>query len=91
MAPEPRLLALKTAVPPHVLEQQVVADIARTLFGGKTDIERMLPVFSNSGIERRHSCVPPDWYLADHGWKDRNGDFYRKRRHFTRKRSRRHV
>ena len=75
MAPEPRLLALKTAVPPHVLEQQVVADIARTLFGGKTDIERMLPVFSNSGIERRHSCVPPDWYLADHGWKDRNAIF----------------
>jgi len=75
MAPEPRLLALKTAVPSYVLEQNVVADIARTLFGGKTDIERMLPVFANSGIERRFSCVPPDWYLADHGWKDRNAIF----------------
>ncbi len=75
MASEPRLLALKTAVPPHVLEQQVVADIARTLFGGKTDIDRMLPVFANSGIERRYSCVPPDWYLSDHGWKDRNTIF----------------
>jgi alkylresorcinol/alkylpyrone synthase len=58
-----------------MLEQQVVADIARMLFGGKTDIERMLPVFENSGIERRYSCVPPDWYLADHGWKDRNAIF----------------
>ena len=75
MVPEPRLLALKTAVPPHVLEQHVVADIARTLFGGKTDIERMLPVFENSGIECRYSCVPPDWYLADHGWRDRNAIF----------------
>ena len=72
MVPVPRLLALKTAVPPHVLEQQVVAEIARTLFGGKTDIERMLPVFENSGIARRYSCVPPNWYLAEHGWKERN-------------------
>ncbi len=72
MTSEPRLLALKTAVPPHVLEQQVVADIARSLFSGKTDIERMLPVFENSGIERRYSCVPPSWYLAEHGWKERN-------------------
>jgi len=75
MAPEPRLLALQSAVPSYVLEQHVVADIARTLFGGKTDIERMLPVFANSGIERRFSCVPPDWYLADHGWRDRNAIF----------------
>jgi alkylresorcinol/alkylpyrone synthase len=72
MVSAPRLLALKTAVPPHVLEQQTVAEIARTLFGGKTDIERMLPVFENSGIERRYSCVPSSWYLAEHGWKERN-------------------
>lgn len=72
MVPASRLLALKTAVPPHVLEQHVVAEIARTLFGGKTDIERMLPVFENSGIESRYSCVPPKWYLAEHGWRERN-------------------
>ena len=72
MVSAPRLLALKTAVPPHVLEQNVVAEIAHTLFGEKTDIERMLPVFEHSGIERRYSCVPPSWYLAEHGWKERN-------------------
>ena len=75
MAHEPRLLALQTAVPAHVLRQDVVADIARTLFGGRTNIERMLPVFENSGIERRYSCVPPEWYLTEHGWKDRNAIF----------------
>lgn len=75
MVSAPRLLALKTAVPPHVLEQPTVAEIARTLFGGKTNIERMLPVFKNSGIERRYSCVAPAWYLAEHGWKERN-DIY---------------
>jgi len=75
MASEPRLLALKTAVPPYVLEQEAVADIARALFQDKTDIERMMPVFENTGIDRRYSCVPAEWYLSKHGWKDRSAIF----------------
>ncbi len=75
MATEPRLLALQTAVPPFMLEQAVVADIARTLFTGHADIERLMPVFTNTGIEKRYSCVPPEWYLGTHGWKDRNAIF----------------
>jgi alkylresorcinol/alkylpyrone synthase len=67
----PRVLALQTAVPKHVLEQGAVRDLMRTMFGGRTDIERMLPVFSNSGIERRYSCVPLEWYAEPHGWRDR--------------------
>jgi alkylresorcinol/alkylpyrone synthase len=75
MADGPRLLALKTAVPPFVLEQDAVAKIAEAVFGGHTDIQRMLPVFANTGIARRYSCVPPEWYLAPHGWKDRDAIF----------------
>jgi len=75
MTDVPRLLALKTAVPPFVLEQPEVAKIAEAVFGDKTDIQRMLPVFANTGIERRYSCVPPEWYLEPHGWKDRDAIF----------------
>lgn len=70
--PEARLLALTTAVPPFVLTQKDVAERASVLFGGRGDIERLLPVFANAGIERRYSCVPIGWYLEDHGWKERN-------------------
>jgi alkylresorcinol/alkylpyrone synthase len=70
-----RLLALKSAVPPHVLEQSDVVIRAGQLFGERRDIERLLPVFSNTGIDRRYSCVPIDWYAADHGWRDRT-DLY---------------
>jgi alkylresorcinol/alkylpyrone synthase len=70
-----RLLALKSAVPPHVLEQSDVVVRAGQLFGERRDIERLLPVFSNTGIDRRYSCVPIDWYAADHGWRDRT-DLY---------------
>jgi len=67
----PRLLALKTAVPPHVLDQKDVRVRAGHLFRGRADIERLLPVFENTGIARRYSCVPIDWYTEPHGWADR--------------------
>jgi len=66
-----RLLALKSAVPPYVLEQKDVVVRAGQLFGERRDVDRLLPVFTNTGIERRYSCVPIDWYTDDHGWRDR--------------------
>ncbi len=72
MLPMARLLALQTAVPPHVLDQESVAAGARILFGGRGDIERLMPVFANTGIARRYSCVPIEWHLEPHGWTDRN-------------------
>jgi alkylresorcinol/alkylpyrone synthase len=66
-----RLLALKSAVPPFALEQRDVARRAGHLFRERKDIARLLPVFENTGIERRYSCVPIDWFEQDHGWVDR--------------------
>jgi alkylresorcinol/alkylpyrone synthase len=66
-----RLLALKSAVPPYVLEQSDVVVRAGRLFGERRDVERLMPIFTNTGIDRRYSCVPIDWYNEDHGWQDR--------------------
>jgi alkylresorcinol/alkylpyrone synthase len=68
---EPRLLAVKSAVPPYVIDQANAAEAARALFAGRRDIDRMMPIFVNTGIDKRHSCVPIDWYLEPHGWADR--------------------
>jgi len=68
---KPRLLALATAVPPYTLDQSDVARRAAQLFQGRRDIARLMPVFENTGIERRYSCVPIDWYGEPHGWADR--------------------
>jgi alkylresorcinol/alkylpyrone synthase len=68
---QPRLLALKSAVPPYIIEQPEVAKRAAQLFSKVRDIERFMPVFTNTGIERRYSCVPIDWYNDEHGWQDR--------------------
>ena len=32
-------------------------------------------MFDNAGIARRQIVTPPDWYMGDHGWLDRN-DLY---------------
>jgi alkylresorcinol/alkylpyrone synthase len=69
------MLALKSAVPSYILEQSDVTTRAGHLFRGRRDIDRLLPVFTNTGIDRRYSCVPIEWYADPHGWQDRTNLF----------------
>ena len=72
MAAVPRLFAVATAVPPYPLDQNDVIERVKLLFGRSPDLDRLLPVFVNTGIERRYSCVPLEWYDRAHGWPERN-------------------
>lgn len=72
----PRLLALATATPDHVLDQMAVAGAGLGLFeGALSSRERSAAVYANAAIHTRHSCVPLDWYLRPHGFAERN-DLY---------------
>ena len=67
------LLSIATAVPPRVIEQDEAKAKARQAFGGRKALfDRLSGVFDNAGIARRHIIAPPDWYMEDHGWHDRN-------------------
>ena len=68
----PHLLSIATAVPSHSLDQNDVIARVRALFQGAPALDRLLPVFANSGIRTRYSCVPIDWYDRPHGWAERN-------------------
>ena len=74
MTSQPRLLAIATAVPKHVLGQADVSERARHVFGtaGVADLDRMVAVFGNTGIATRYSAVPVEWYERPHGWAERN-------------------
>jgi alkylresorcinol/alkylpyrone synthase len=72
MPPVPRLLSLATALPPHALDQDAVVRRVATLFAEAPALARLLPVFANSGIRQRFSCVPIDWYDRPHGWAERS-------------------
>jgi alkylresorcinol/alkylpyrone synthase len=72
--PIPRLAALATALPAHVLGQPEVTVRARHLFAERAgaSLDRLMPVFANAGIERRYSTVPIEWYEQPHSWAERN-------------------
>jgi alkylresorcinol/alkylpyrone synthase len=63
-----------TAVPPFVLGQAEVTRRIELALGPRSpQILRLLPMFGNTGIERRYSSVPIEWYEMLHDWPDRNG------------------
>jgi alkylresorcinol/alkylpyrone synthase len=66
------ILALATAVPPHLLEQARVAERMQSVFGRLfSRYPGLADVFTNAGIERRHSVRPLDWFDAPHDWSAR--------------------
>jgi len=68
-----RLLEVATAVPPYVLGQSDVTRRIELALGPRSrEIVRLLPMFGNTGIERRFSCVPIEWYERLHDWPERN-------------------
>src|SRR5271166_2135194 len=71
MPSAPHVLSLATAVPPYRLDQDDVIRRVEALFNGAPALERLLPVFANSGIRSRYSCVPIEWYDRQHGWVER--------------------
>jgi alkylresorcinol/alkylpyrone synthase len=72
MMPTPRVAAIATAVPPFALDQEIVVARLRKLLDDSPRLDRLLPVFANSGIRRRYSAVPLDWFDAAHSWPERN-------------------
>lgn len=76
MIQNPRLIALATAVPPHVVLQNDVKRLAGRLFATATGPEeRLLDVFDHAEIQRRHLCVPIDWLGEQHTFAEKN-DLY---------------
>ncbi len=67
------LHGLSTALPPHTLPQTLVQDRAEAILGPKyPQFERLLKTFITSGIDKRHSVVPLEWFEEAHGWSQRN-------------------
>jgi alkylresorcinol/alkylpyrone synthase len=69
----PSVLSVATALPPYRIGQDAARDFARALFGGAhQNIERLLPIFENSGVEGRNFCVPVEWFSEEHSFPERN-------------------
>jgi alkylresorcinol/alkylpyrone synthase len=72
----PQLLALATAVPPHVIEQRLAAEMARGFFKDRlAGYEAFSRVFTSTGVERRYSVEPAAWFAEKHDWTDRSAAY----------------
>jgi alkylresorcinol/alkylpyrone synthase len=73
MAQPVKLLAVATAVPPHLIEQRDAAAASHRCFADRIeDFELLARVFENAGILRRYAVRPLEWYLQPLGWPERN-------------------
>ncbi|WP_102274817.1 type III polyketide synthase [Cytobacillus massiliigabonensis] len=69
----PSIVSVGEAVPKHILNQDEVMDFAKDLFSESfRDINRLLNVFHNGQIEKRHFVKGMDWFRADRSFKERN-------------------
>ncbi|WP_100406187.1 type III polyketide synthase [Bacillus solitudinis] len=72
----PSIISVGTYSPPYELTQEMTTEFARELFSESfQDIERLLSVFVNGEIEKRHFAVPLNWFRENHTLKERN-DLY---------------
>ena len=74
MSESPRLAAVATALPDHVVSQAEARRFAEVLFGPSMPPEerRLLAVFENAGIEQRRVCMPLEWYGSPHHFGESN-------------------
>lgn len=67
------LNGLVTTVPQHELPQTLVEDNARRILGPRyAQFERMSASFQTSGVEKRYSFAPIDWFQEPKSWEERN-------------------
>ena len=74
----PRLLALATAVPPHVLPQTAARDRVRDYLSTRSGIfEVLAPVYTNAEIDTRYLAEPIEWYGATRTFAEKSDSYAR--------------
>lgn len=64
-----------TALPEHLVRRSDVKDICRQVFHEMPDLERLLEIVDRAGVDERHICFPPWYYLEARSFEQRNLDY----------------
>lgn len=68
-----RINSVGTAVPQYCVGQEVAQQFSRNMFGQAfPDIDRLLGLFNNTLVEKRHFAAPPEWFAAEHSFSEKN-------------------
>ena len=68
------ILSVATANPEYRVNQLDAWEGAKAIF---PHLARMEALYTNTGIETRYSCVPPDWCKTPHTWEERTEVYQR--------------
>ncbi|KRG12470.1 type III polyketide synthase [Lederbergia galactosidilytica] len=72
----PRIISVGTATPENAVHQEETMQLAKQLFSDSMkDIDRLLKVFKNGEIKKRHFVKPLDWYTEAHSFSEKNKVF----------------
>lgn len=68
------IISIGTAVPPFVATQNDAKNFAMHLYGEayKGNLERLISIFENTLIKKRHFCVPVDWFSSAKSFEEKN-------------------
>jgi len=68
------ILSIATANPKYCIDQRDAWEGAKGIF---PHLARLESLYTNTGIETRYSCVPPDWCKRTHTWEERTEVYQR--------------
>jgi len=73
-----KILTVATAVPANPIEQEEAMAFARIQFGGRIpDLERLMPLFGNSGIRTRYFAASREWFSSPHDLAEKSALYVR--------------
>lgn len=71
-----KIISVAEALPPNEVKQEKVAEFTKHLFADSfKDIDRLLKVFQNGQVEKRHFAKELSWYKEDHSFAEKNSEF----------------
>ncbi len=71
----PHVVALATAVPPHVVEQSKAKELAARVTRDDPELQKMLRIFDRTGVETRQWVRPPETYAEERTFDERNAEY----------------
>lgn len=68
------IISIGIAVPPFVATQNDAKDFATHLYGEayKGNLDRLISIFENTLIRKRHFCVPVEWFSSSKSFEEKN-------------------
>lgn len=69
----PKILSIGTAIPKYPIYQDTAVEFAKEMFEESfKDINRLLTVFKNGEIEKRHFARNVEWFKEQHTFEEKN-------------------